>query len=266
MDSFYQTLERLTGIGRGTVTVHSLPAEFATLEGEDGGDELTAMLESSTPVKNARAMHFFWVESTPNLSWWGIASAIPGAASSPGTPLAGVTLGTVSQADPAIEGVVMLHEMGHFVGLQHPSELNDAGDDPLEDTESCPGMTARNYQQCAGVHNVMAAMGNLETDTATLSPFQTHIVRSSLVYSALARGPAPLVSPNMPRPRTNVTQRPFGAWVPSTPLARFLAGGCAHQQLPHHPASAIEAAELATLAASPAAPNFVRARAARILR
>jgi hypothetical protein len=264
LDSFYALLEKTTGIGRGTVTLHALPSPFRTLEGEDGADELVPLLKSSSAVGEQRAMHFFWVESSPNLSWWGIASGIPGAAQSPGTPLADIVLATIDQAPPEYEGSVMLHEMGHFIGLQHPTEFDDFGEDPLEDTPVCPNLTFNNYQNCPDGNNVMFAAGALDLNAVATSPLQTNIFRSSFVYKALRRDPqAPLPSPTPTRSLFTKKAR-FGAWSPQTPLATLLAGGCAHQHLPKT-AQPSDIAGLRALAANRGAPAFVRERARRML-
>jgi|GEM_PF-2940528 len=265
IDSFYALLQKTTGIGRGTVTLHAIPSTFRTLEGDDGVDELVPLLEASSATGEQRAMHFFWVESSPNLSWWGIASGIPGAAQSPGTPQAGVVLATIDQAPPEYEGSVMLHEMGHFIGLQHPTEFDDLGQDLLEDTPVCPNLTTNNYQNCPDRDNVMFAAGALDLGAVATSPLQTNIFRSSFVYKALRRDPqAPLPNPTPNRSLFTHKSR-FGAWVPPSPLAGFLAGGCAHQRLPKQ-AQVQELPTLRALAADENAPSFVRERARRMLR
>jgi len=81
----------------------------------------------------------------------------------------------------------MAHELGHFVGLYHTSELT-AGDfcDPIPDTPKCLDHTYETISDCPDRTNLMfpvywAATGGIGV---TASPTQVRISRGSPILRA----------------------------------------------------------------------------------
>jgi hypothetical protein len=69
----------------------------------------------------------------------GVAGAIPGPAFYHGIPRAGVAIAMGALGtDPQLAGRTLAHELGHFLGLWHPSERDGKTFDPLTDTPECP--------------------------------------------------------------------------------------------------------------------------------
>jgi hypothetical protein len=85
----------------------------------------------------------------PSSGTIGVSSGIPGPAGLHGSGASGVVmtgeflrLGAAGdpQAGARLTGLVMAHEMGHFMGLFHTTETNGTSTDPIEDTPSCVGV------------------------------------------------------------------------------------------------------------------------------
>lgn len=69
----------------------------------------------------------------------GVAGAIPGPAFYHGIPRAGVAIAIGALGgDALLAGRTLAHELGHFMGLWHPSERDGKSFDPLDDTKECP--------------------------------------------------------------------------------------------------------------------------------
>ncbi len=94
----------------------------------------------------------------------GMAGHIPGPAGKQGTPFSGVAVAmTGYEYYPRIMGLTMAHELGHWLGLFHPSEFSGDMFDPLNDTPECSsaydgnGDGAVDWDECQdnGAENVM---------------------------------------------------------------------------------------------------------------
>jgi len=118
----------------------------------------------------------------------GISAGIPGAAGLYGSEASGLAftveyLGTsVDGRQGAVDGnaytgLVMAHEIGHYLGLFHVIEVA-GGEDPLEDTPNCRGYDA----SCAASLNLMHpfAWG----DNIALSPLQSRVLQLHPILTA----------------------------------------------------------------------------------
>lgn len=129
------------GVTLGEVRVHEVVGElrrrYQILEGASGilgnPEELPDLYRLSAGA-NRPSVHIFFVRMIDGAL--GIASGIPGPHVLPGTGASGVAI-AVDSIPPEELGLVMVHEMGHFIGLFHTSELDGSVSDPFPDTEEC---------------------------------------------------------------------------------------------------------------------------------
>ncbi len=100
-------------------------------------EELTDLFAQGV-ASTDRVLSVFFVNglSLPNSNPLGIAAHIPGPALMNGTGQAGVALvdDYLQSNEPATHAAVTAHEMGHYLGLYHPSEVGGSPEDPLGDT------------------------------------------------------------------------------------------------------------------------------------
>ena len=86
----------------------------------------------------------------------GVSAGIPGPAGLHGFATSGVVMTAAVLGDPEIGSQTMAHEMGHFLGLYHTTEVDSVMADVLDDTPECP---ADAWQQqnipCPDVQNLM---------------------------------------------------------------------------------------------------------------
>lgn len=116
----------------------------------------------------------------------GISEGIPGAAGLHGTPTSGVVftseyMGETAQTQSGetldgnqLTGVVMAHEVGHYLGLFHTSEQYGQGYDPLDDTPQCSSGFPDN---CPDLDNLMFPLAG--TTHTTLSDGQVHTIKAN---------------------------------------------------------------------------------------
>ncbi len=254
VDAFGEAMRDLYGLERGNVAFHLVDASFLSVP-----DTRLASLFKLTAAKgDGQALHIFIVEPSSKQGWWGISGGIPGAATMTGTSQSAIALATLG--GPDIEGLVLAHEMGHFFGLSHTSEIGGKGYDPLEDTPRCSDLTATKMDQCPDLRNVMFAVGALRD--VTTSPLQRRVVQGSPIYRAFLSGEAP-------RPkaaRAGDVGALFGH--PGVPLAgselvvlSSLCGHPDHEAAVAHLARATPRIDLERVAAAPGAHRVVRDRA-----
>lgn len=129
------------GVRIGDVRTHDvvggLRRRFQMLEGSEGllgaPPELPNLYRLSAGA-NRPSVHVFFVRFIEEAL--GIASGIPGPHAMPGTGASGVAI--AADLIPRDQlAIVLAHEIGHFCGLFHTSELDGSVNDPLPDTEEC---------------------------------------------------------------------------------------------------------------------------------
>ena len=117
----------------------------------------------------------------------GISLGLPGPAALHGTRMSGVVFtgefigstfrdGGGNMADGNVyTGNVLAHEVGHYLGLFHTSEVNGASFDPLRDTDEC---RSRQFPEgCPDITNLMFPLAR--SDNGELSPLQASVVRAN---------------------------------------------------------------------------------------
>jgi hypothetical protein len=190
LDAFGASIKKLYGLSRGNVTFHLTDAKYLNLTDSKLG---RAFKETKSTKTGVQALHIFFAEPTKGQGWWGIAGGIPGAATVTGTTQSAVALAVSSWADADAEGFVLAHEMGHFFGLNHITEFDGYGNDPLEDTKECPNMTQSNFFSCPDASNIMAASGATR-GSVFASKLQQRVVQGSPIFRAFTSGTTPMTT------------------------------------------------------------------------
>lgn len=189
IDGFYAAVKSMVGIDRGKVTFHAIPARFVKVDSQAALEDL---FSESRVVPDEPSLHFMLsnnLETFPGSPAWGVAAGIGGAASHTGTPLSGVAL-AVGGFPAKGDSLTMLHEAGHFIGLNHTSELAGGMFDPISDTPQCVGISNENFMHCTERRNLMFPVyygGSEGGIGVNLSPGQVRTFRGSPVYRAYRR-------------------------------------------------------------------------------
>ena len=177
-----------TGLAIGEVRAHQvvggLARRFAVLNGMSGPaaipPDLPELYKLSAGARRP-SVHIFFVRVIDGAL--GIASGIPGPHAMPGTGASGVALAVdLTPADQL--AMVLVHEVGHFMGLFHTSEQDGSVNDPLPDTPECrasrdvngDGMLLPTECAGAGADNIMFWAG----DGTVISDQQATIMRRAL--------------------------------------------------------------------------------------
>lgn len=115
----------------------------------------------------------------------GISMGLPGPAGLHGTPASGVVFTSeyMGRSVPSrfdntdvdgnlFTGLIIAHEVGHYLGLFHTTEQQGRGADPLDDTPECDGGDFP--QDCPDLNNLMFPLaGDGHTE---ITPDQTYMM------------------------------------------------------------------------------------------
>ncbi|MBX3192005.1 MAG: hypothetical protein KF819_33755 [Labilithrix sp.] len=182
VDRFFVALDRAFGIGRGAVSFKAAPAALVRIA-TDAAITQAASVAKDAP--DAQALHIVLTnaigEGEGDLL--GLSPGIPGAAIRPGTSMSALMVAHYDDTNVESEALTWLHEMGHFVGLQHTTEYDGSAFDPLSDTPKCTGGT-RNPTRCPDNGNLMFT-GSFPA-APILSAAQKAVLRGSPIYRAYA--------------------------------------------------------------------------------
>ncbi|WP_437291994.1 hypothetical protein [Sorangium sp. So ce406] len=270
------------GLDVGSVTVHRLGAEWGFIDEE----LLPSLLEQTAGARGRPALNVIAVSQFGG-TLDGAAGATPSAPSvavEHGTHLSGIVV-TLFE-DPQVDTAILRHELGHFAGLFHTTEIEPAFADPLDDTVRCDDALEL-LELCPDYDNIMFPTGG--DFSGRMTPQQTTIVQASAVYRGIVengggaadplpagRGPSPAGRAPDPAGRGQAGQgaalapgdRAWAAALP--PRAATLLGGhfCGHSAAAGADYFALlratggaDADRLLAVGRDPGAPVQARARA-----
>lgn len=182
IDGFFAGVKSLYGLDRGTVQFREIAAKFITIQTDQ------ALAEASMTAKGdpkEQALHFVLTNDLMDGRALGTTSGIPGAATLSGTTRSIVAIRDAEQGAEQ-DALTMLHEGGHFFGLNHTSEFENYGHDPLGDTPECTNTslsTPEVLYDCPDSSYLMFAAGPL-TGSPVVSNWQRRVVQGSPIYRA----------------------------------------------------------------------------------
>lgn len=125
-------------------------------------NELREMFENLSVDAPHATANVFVVRDLSGIDEWvaGMAGGIPGPPGVGGTPSSGVAF--MAQEESRVTGDTLAHELGHFFGLYHTTEMNGMSQDQITDTESCvfDPEDPWTMSSCATINNIMFPMLN----------------------------------------------------------------------------------------------------------
>jgi len=278
LETFFDAVHDQLGIDRGDVSFVAAPESLAYID--DEGLLVDGFTVSAGQPDGAQALHVLLtngIDFGDGGGAWGIAPGIPGAATRTGTIMSGVIL-AIGDTPAVGDGLTLLHEAGHFFGLNHTTEFYEGYADPLNDTPKCEGLSFEDpssLKGCPDRMNIMfpAFYGTAGAQAET-SEAQRRIYRGSPIYKAYktaAQGTmAAATKRALVRPGERVSLTKSGR--PLTPIESWLSAGlCSHARVPSAalPKLARDERALADLRAAATdedLPRVMRARAAALLR
>ena len=195
VDAFFAALDEIFGISRGDVFYHGLDASSLTVA--DEGDLTPLMLQTVEP-DGPPGIHIMLQNGVTvwGMEVWGISLGAPGAAVRTGTPMSGVALNVDAAYTAVADGYTLVHELGHFLGLFHTTELDGLSADTLDDTPECETIETNPYG-CPDARDIMfpifwGASGGIGINA---TEHQLHVVHGSPLCRYDRLTTSPLIGP-----------------------------------------------------------------------
>ena len=292
--SFYEGLEANFGIQRGDVFFHDVDSSFVNISTESALSR--AFAASKGQIDGTQTLHVLFTNALDfGDGTWGIAPGIPGASTRTGTVMSGVTLALTPDTPADLDGLALLHEVGHFIGLAHSTEFDGESKDPLADTPTCVGILdlqkPETIDRCPDKNNLM--FPTLWGSGVEVSDSQKIVFRGSPSYKAFVgttATPPPTEPVDAGVSDASLLPDPGGQGLPEkaakqaarklsltksgralTPTERFVLGGlCGHTKLDFtrfsgHLGVPAAKVELARIAGDLDLPGVLRMRASKML-
>jgi hypothetical protein len=177
---------RLYGLDRGEVRYHALPASLTSISSQSGVDAANVLATATSARPAAQVIltnHLSPDGDGSEIS--GVSNCLPGAVGVPGTTCSAVIVALRSGSPAWLDATTIVHELGHFAGLEHSTEFGGEADS-LTDTPACTDMSKSGLATCPDHDNLMFPSVNLAdaVEAVAVSPTQAAIVRSSPLYRA----------------------------------------------------------------------------------
>lgn len=228
IETFFALTSNLLGIEKGKVVYSEESSDYRELDGVEAllrGFSISSGQKDGTQALHVLLTNLIGEGGQPFAA--GISPGIPGAATIFGRNVSGIIVTTSHSVDQDV--LTMLHEAGHFFGLNHTTEFDGQSSDPLSDTPVCEGISRDDLFDCPDRTNIMFAAGAID-GPVTLSPSQKRVYRGSPIYRAFNAGGGSTMSfaPRAPArsmaPSFKRTFRVSGSDVLS-PVERELSSG-----------------------------------------
>lgn len=186
IDKFFELTSSLIGIERGSVTYHHTAEELLAL---DSLEKIVAGFTVSEGTPNGtQTLHVLLTttikDTAKKIDASGISPGVPGAAGIFGRAVSGISVTPTNSAE--VDAYTIVHEMGHFFGLNHTTELDGTSVDPLSETPICSTIANLDLKACPDKDNVMFVAG--AATGAKFTPSQLRVLRGSPVYRAFPAG------------------------------------------------------------------------------
>jgi len=190
----FNTIYSPAGISVGTVRYKDITgaaaANYQVIRSDDDMSELTKLTElpGMGTYDEALSLNIFFVRSFAIQGGAiGTSLGLPGPAGIHGTGASGVVFTSeflgqnfTDQSGQIIDGdlytgVVLAHEVGHYIGLFHTTESFGGGEDPLQDTPECP---RRDFpDDCPDLNNLMFPLAGI--DHTEVSMDQAFVIKAN---------------------------------------------------------------------------------------
>jgi hypothetical protein len=177
VDAFYSALRALFGIERGTLAFHDAPADLVAINDDPTFYRAVASLTARS--SDETAVHLLLTNDLYGGEYSGMSPGIPGAPSFSGSVMSGLVVLVDETVEPAADGWTWLHELGHFVGLEHTSEDDGTTFDPLGDTPEC---RAPRTISCGDTKNLMIPGWWPDNLPPVVSPLQRALFQAAPIY------------------------------------------------------------------------------------
>lgn len=186
LDKTFDLYKSLYGIDRGDVRFHRVAESVASIVGQEAIDDanVLATATGARPSGQIVLTNRLAPDGDDGGDISGISSCLPGAIGTPATKCSAVIValrGSAAWEDAA----TIVHELGHFIGLEHTTELGGGGGDTLMDTPECASTEDKGaITSCPDFDNLMfpttsVAGGQREV---TVSPTQKRLMQASTLY------------------------------------------------------------------------------------
>lgn len=179
--------KRLYNLDRGDVRYHALPAAIAELGSQEQIDAANRLATFVGPRASAQIIlvNRLRPDGDDGGEISGVSNCLPGAVGLPGTRCSAVVVSLRSETPAWQDAATLVHELGHFVGLEHTTEF-DGYADTLSDTPACTALGKSQLASCPDHDNLMFPTVNLATDepSVAVSATQRALVQASPLYRA----------------------------------------------------------------------------------
>lgn len=188
IDLVFALESRLYGIERGDVRYHAIDAKVLTLSSIDAIDEANMLATEHGERPSAQLILTSSLEpdGAGNGQIRGISNCLPGAVGVPGTKCSAVVV--AFRASPQEDATTIVHELGHFIGLEHTTELEGGYFDSLGDTPECTNTGKGSLSSCPDFTNLMFPTSIAQEDrSVVVSATQARVMHASPLYRATGK-------------------------------------------------------------------------------